>query len=824
MSLKYEKLDQQLAGISGIIDNFIAHQSEHPFQLIDIEKWLNTLLDRINKSKLYLDSRVAAEQPESKWRRDGIIVFDGNLNVKHFAGPRNYFFGSDFDHCKKISLQNFFLAADILKIKQVLEVPANIDKRPQFEFIVKTGPGTSAPCALEIDRVSCKEGNLYMALLRFPDNPEKLINDYQRMMLDSLPGMDIYLFDRNYRFVIAGGLEKYQRFGKTNSDYIGKTLHEVVDKKTLRSLFPFYSKALSGIPTEGEIRFQDQVYYVVATPVIANENETVGGIVIVQNVTSDKRLEQQLRKRKDEAQKADRTKSIFIANLSHEMRTPLNSIIGFSDQLRKTQLDSHQANMVNLVQTASNHLLYLVNEVVFLFKLGMGKVYIEKIPFSLKELLEEIHKLLIPKAEEKKLDFTISQQGSCPDLLIGDPYRLRQVLMNLLVNAFKFTDEGSVKLRCAVKKQKNGKIEVAFNVVDTGIGIKKEDMATIFDVFEQGASRAENMRGGAGLGLGICRNIVELLKGEITVKSKLGVGSVFSVTLPFEVVTSQPVSKRSRTFSLSEDLLEGKKIFMADDDQHNLLLSEMIFKGWKVDYQLAADGKKALDLLSQQKFDGILLDIQMPNKTGLEIVEFIRSQPDHPNYRTPIISISANVLRSDILHYLESGFNDYLTKPFQEEEMYNVLCFNIFDETNYIPLLNTDLPKNDKTDDVMNLSELYKTSAGDKAFEKAILQNFRDQSFALSKDFHTGLKSQNWKKIGEKAHKAIPSFKYFGLGNIVTLLETIERKALRDKDFSNLLKYVKESHHAILSVLEQFDALLLEINDESNGNNAGPTL
>jgi signal transduction histidine kinase/ActR/RegA family two-component response regulator len=721
-------------------------------------------------------------------------------------------------------VQNFFLTEDIAKIKQVLEAPAIDNNKPKFKFIIKTGTGTSAPCVTEIDRVSHGVSNLYMALLWFPDNPEMLINDYQRMMLDSLPGMDIYLYDRNYRFVVAGGREKYDRFYKTNEDYVGKTLHEVMDKKTLRSLFPFYSKALSGTPTEGEIRFKDQVYSIVAKPVINHENNAVGGIVIVQNVTSDKRLEQQLRKRKDEAQKADRAKSIFIANLSHEMRTPLNSIIGFANQLYKTQLDSNQANLLSLVQSASNHLLYLVNEVVFLFKLGMGKVYIEKIPFSLKELLEEMQKLMLSTAKEKKLDFTVSHQGTCPDLLIGDPYRLKQILINLLVNAFKFTDEGSVKLRCSLKKQRNGKIEVAFSVEDTGMGIKKEDMATIFDVFEQGATRAENMRGGTGLGLGICRSIVELLKGEISVKSKLGVGSVFSVTLPFEVVATQPVATRSRTFSLSEDLLKDKKIFMADDDQHNLLLSEIIFKGWKVDYQLAADGKTAFDILAGQKFDGILLDIQMPNKTGLEIVEFIRSQPNHPNYLTPIISISANVLKSDILHYLESGFNDYLTKPFQEEEMYHVLCFNIFDETNYLSISKPDVPEPAASSDKLNLSELYKTSAGDKAFEKVILQNFRDQSFALSKDFQTGLKSQNWKKIGEKAHKAIPSFKYFGLGNIVHLLETIERKALRDKDFSNLLKYVKESHHAILPILEQLDALLLVINEETNGENAGPTL
>jgi CheY-like chemotaxis protein len=322
------------------------------------------------------------------------------------------------------------------------------------------------------------------------------------------------------------------------------------------------------------------------------------------------------------------------------------------------------------------------------------------------------------------------------------------------------------------------------------------------------------MRGGAGLGLGICQKITGLLKGEVSVKSKVGKGSVFSVKIPFDVVTNQPLPKSTRKYLIADNLLTGKKIFLADDDEHNLMLSEMIFKGWNADFQLAADGNKALEVLASQKFDGVLLDIQMPYKTGLEIVELIRSQPDHPNYNTPIISISANVLKSDIHHYLESGFNDYLTKPFQEEEMYNVLCFNIFNEQKPIQPLAVKVAGNSQIEETISLAELKKTAAGDEVFEKVILKNFSDQSLVLAKDFSNGLKSQNWKKIGEKAHKAIPSFKYFGLESIVDLLETIEHKALRNKDYSNLHVYVKQSHQAILQVHQQFVDILKGFNEK----------
>ena len=809
----YKKFDQQLASLSGRIDDFIADRSKYPAHIEDVERWLLLQQERITMEKLAFQSLSPSDKNIGKVRVDGMIIFDSGFSVVNYSGPRNYFFGSDFDQSEKLSLQSFFSEADIMKIQEALSHALSQKENHQLELLIKTGPGTSATCLVQLVPYPAKDG-CTMALLNFPNNPEQLLSTYQSIILDSLPGMDVFLIDRDYRYIIAAGQEK-QRHGFTNTNIVGKTLFDVVDKKSQRSLFPFYNKALNGIATEGEIRFKDQVYYIIARPIEIAENETIAGIVIVQNVTSDKILEQQLRKRKDEAQKSDRTKSIFIANLSHEMRTPLNAIMGFSDQLNKTELSDHQSKMVSLTRTASSHLLYLVNEVVFLFKLGMGKVYIENKPFSLNELLREINEIMLPKAKEKQLAFTVEQNETCPDLLIGDPFRLRQILINLVVNAIKFTDEGSVVLSCNIRKPEKGRLLVDFKVQDTGIGIKKEDLLTIFDVFEQGASRAENMRGGAGLGLGICQKLTGLLNGEIMVKSKLGAGSTFSVTIPFEEVTNQSIPLPTRKYSISDNLLVGKKIFLADDDQHNLLLSELIFKGWKVDFQLASDGNQALDILGDQKFDAIFLDIQMPGKTGLEIVEFIRSKPTHPNYMTPIISISANVLKSDIHHYLESGFSDYLTKPFREEEMYNVLCGNIFSKSHAVLMNSPEQAEVLPAADEINLHQLNKTAAGDKQFEKTILQNFRDQSFALSRDFNVELMSQNWKKIGEKAHKAIPSFKYFGLGQTAALLEKIEHKALREKDFSNLHDLVKQSSRQISLLLEQFDQLLEEVKKET---------
>lgn len=818
MSKDYSELDSQLISLSATIDDFMANKSKFPAKLEDVERWLHLQQERISLMKLENNNPLRAEKMGKQSRMDGMIVFDSDLTVLNYSGPRNYFHGSDFDHCEKVTLRSFFSDTDVKKIQEVLKRPTHENENPGLELLIKTGPGIATMCLVQPVPLP-SNASCYMALLRFPVNPEQLLSTYQNMILDSLPGMDIYLFDRDFKYIIVAGQEK-QRYGLSNVEMVGKTLFEVVDKKTQRSLFPFYNKAISGIATEGEIRFDNQVYYVIAKPFEMLEDRTIAGMIILQNVTNDKILEQQLRKRKDEAQKSDRTKSIFIANLSHEMRTPLNAIIGFSDQLKKTDLTDDQSKLISLTGAASSHLLYLVNEVVFLFKLGMGKVYIEMKPFSLRKLIREIEEIMLLEAKEKQLTFAVKYDGVCPDLLIGDPFRLRQIIMNLLVNAMKFTDEGSVTLKCSVKKSKGDMVLMAFAVEDTGIGIKKENLSAIFDIFEQGDIRAENVRGGAGLGLGICQRLTRLLKGEIKVKSKLGTGSTFTAIIPFEKVIHQEIPLPSRKFAISDDLLIGKKIFLADDDPHNLLLSELIFKGWKVDFQLAPDGSQAFKILEEDKFDIVLLDIQMPGKTGLQIVEFIRSKPNHKNHSTPIISISANVLKSDIHHYLETGFNDYLTKPFREEEMYNVLCANLLVETQAAQITGKNLSiSNDQTEvlsavDEINLRQLRKTAAGDKTFEKTILQNFRDQSSVLSKDFNIGLMSQNWKKIGEKAHKAIPSFKYFGLEQTVVLLQKVESKALREKNFSNMHDLVKQSGQRISQIIDQFDQLLDEIKKE----------
>ncbi|MDD3742268.1 MAG: ATP-binding protein, partial [Lentimicrobiaceae bacterium] len=724
-------LHQQFVQIAQYIESLISETDHFSDDLNQIEYWLKNHLESIRLKRLDFDSSIFIPLREDNERYDGIIIFNKDLKVQHFVASHHYFYGPDFNKTGELHMSSFLFEDELHMLNEMINLNSSDAFRFPAELNLKSGPGSRIRAFITIKPFNESDSNQqFMALLRFPDSHELLFTTYYETILNNLPGMDIYLFDRNYRFIISGGKEK-EKHGYDNDHYVGKTFFEVLDKKVRRSLFPFYSKALNGQSTEGEIRFHDQIYYVVAKPIFKNGIEPIAGLVVAQNITNDKLLEQQLRQRKNEAQRADHAKSIFIANISHEIRTPLNSIIGFIEQLEKTSLNKEQQDLVSIIQKASDHLLYLVNEVVFLFKLGLGKIYFERIPFSLNETLEDLYNMMLPKARVKNLQLFIDNDN-CPLTLVGDPFRVKQILMNLLSNAIKFTDNGEIRLKCIYKLKKSKQVEVTFIVSDTGAGIPKEDLPNIFDVFEQGATLTRHSVSGAGLGLGICQRLTTLMDGEISVKSKIKQGSEFKVILPFQIFEGNLIKEKSKTYLIKDKLLKGKRILLADDDKHSLMLAERIIKGWEVNYTLVANGCEAMDALANDSFDILIVDINMPCKNGVEVITALRNDAHHINGDTPAISLSANIQKSDILSYMKAGFNDYLTKPYTEEQLYNKLCAVLYQQaSNARPVAEPEVSDTDTLD----LSELKRTAGADKEFFNKMMQNFIQQCDSLLEAF-----------------------------------------------------------------------------------------
>ncbi len=793
MPTEYLKFDRKLLSISETIENLLLDEEKNAAGLEQIESWLSTQLGKIRLQKLNDSTLIADQDDDKNFWQDGIMVLNSAMEIVHYSGFKNYFSGSTFNSSEKFTLIDFIDEKDKENFRNVFSNSTVQLKNSIIEVDLKTGVGNINRCELEIDIESGNPNNdRYIIYFRFLESDDIQAYDYQSIVFDNLPDMDVFLFDKEYRYILCGGREK-EKFNQKNSDFLGKKMFEVLDKQTQRRIFPFYNKALNGEYTEGEVRYRNNVYYVVAAPVKNHQNKTIAGIIILQNVTNDKLLEENLIKGKEQAQKADKAKSIFIANMSHEIRTPLNSIMGFTEQLEKANLSTQQQKLVNLIKNASDHLLYLVTEIVFLFKLGMDKVYIENLAFSTNDILSELEEIFTQQTAKKNLEFQILKDKNIPQVLTGDPFRLKQILMNLLVNAIKYTDKGKITLSCEIQKETKNMAEIVFKVTDTGIGISEKDLPYIFDVFEQGNKRTEKIRGGAGLGLGICNRLVTLLKGEIWVESKLNTGSTFSVMLPFKKSSADKLKSPEQQFDIHSEFLKNKKILLADDDDHNLILAEMILKNWKTNYTLVKDGKEALEKISDEKFDVILLDIHMPRKDGVQVVKNIHSDNTAINFKTPALALTANALKSDIHKYLKAGFDDYIIKPFKENELYNKLC-NILglDAGNDTKDKKNDAYMEVSTEDIFNVTELKKAAGNDTAFFNMMLDNFTNNAQNVSDAFTSGLNNSDWEEIGEKAHKAIPSFKYFGLYSLASDFEKIENLALREKQFDKLPELIEQ--------------------------------
>ena len=792
--------------LSKTISSLLNKQEINEENLIQIEQWLSFHLNKIRIRKLQDVSIVGEKETDERTKKDGVFIINTAADIILDPGFQNYH-NNYTERPVKLNLADLIEDSTLNKFNSAFLEALSEKKNTKAEVLLKTGVNQQRECVLEFDMLASNiDNNRVIVYYSFKDLQHVHLADFQSIVLNNLPGMDVFLFDPEYRYILAGGKEK-EKNNLTNSNFIGKTLFDVYPKQDQRRYFPFYNKAINGEFTEGEVRYKKDVYYIAAAPVKDIEGNTLAGILISQNVTKDKILEEKLIKSKEEAQRANKAKSIFLANMSHEIRTPLNSIIGFTDQLKKTNLDEQQQKFISLINNSSEHLLYLVNEIVFLFKLGMDKVYIEKTSFSIKEILNELSDVYTKQAAEKNLKFEIITDKTLPRFVKGDPFRLRQILMNLLVNALKYTEKGQIKLSTKVARKTKKVVELVFEVSDTGIGIEEKDLPYIFDVFEQGNKRTEKIRGGAGLGLGICKKLVTLFKGNITVTSKKNEGSTFRVNIPLELSEAKPRKEKEKSYDLDASLLRDKKILLADDDKHNRMLSELVLKGWHTDFIMVEDGAEAIDALKNKQFDLVLLDIHMPRKNGVDVVKKIRATKGL-NTETPFIALTANALKTDINSYLKVGFNDYAIKPFNELELYNKICniLQIENNNKQSPAINEAAVQKPATSDSFNVQDLEKTAAGDTEFFNSMIDNFTENAEALLKEFKKGLENKDWETIGERAHKAIPSFKFFKLAGVANALSKIEDLALRDQQFDVLPETVNNVSTQIEEIVEQAKA------------------
>lgn len=404
--------------------------------------------------------------------------------------------------------------------------------------------------------------------------------------------------------------------------------------------------------------------------VIRKEGAPVGLRGIIVDISKRKSYEKEVERARDAAERMNRAKDEFLANISHELRTPITAILGFSELLQGTDLSEQQQQYLGTMIASSETLVALVDDLLDLARIEAGKVYLEREEFSLRKLIGEIADSQKPAAKAKNLAFVTRVATEVPDRLMGDPLRLKQILLNLTVNAIKFSEVGEISLCVVSAGGRPSTPLLRFDVADTGIGIRAEDVAEIFQPFSQLDPSSTRKFGGAGLGLAICRKLLEIMGGEISVDSREGVGSTFHIHLPFEVPESSTEAKE-HTPSDQVDPSAGTplRVLLVEDHEVSRYFFTEVLKRCGHHIDLAANGAEALGMLQRCSYDLVLMDVQMPVMDGLEAIGRIREKEQAEGGHLPVIALTAHAREEDRINILGKGFDGYVSKPMKVKEL-----------------------------------------------------------------------------------------------------------------------------------------------------------
>ena len=487
----------------------------------------------------------------------------------------------------------------------------------------------------------------------------------------------------------------------------------------------------------------------------------------------------------EELVRLQKAKEQFLANISHEIRTPINGIAGMADLLSHDASPEERETYLNAIKHSSENLKVIINDILDLAAIESGKLRFEKIAFNLKDLVPSLISTFAYQAKEKKLKLNYNIDETLNRILLGDPVRLNQVLINLINNAVKFTHAGSIEVNCSVDRQQKDICWVRIEVTDTGIGIPAEKLNTIFESFSQADASVTRKYGGSGLGLTIVKQLVELQAGRITVRSEEQKGSTFIVLIPYAIgkasaITNSPLKAKA---VINDGLTRHLNVLLVEDNDINRLYAKSILTNWDCSVDIAENGLVAVEKVKNNPYDIVLMDVQMPVMDGYEATKAIRAM-DLPKKETPIVALTANATKTDIDKCLASGMNDYLPKPFTPDDLHR----KIFNDLKIKPSKQPKEKKVSKKQGAFDFTYLRSISNNNEDFIKEMIQTFVQTIPGILAEMSVCVAEKNWEKLSKLAHQIKPSFTLMGVDELRSTIAFIEENGSQKTNLSELAK------------------------------------
>lgn len=737
-----------------------------------------TLLEQSEeRNRLIMNSALNAILTIDK---NGLITFWNDSAEKIFGWKREDVFG------KKL-IDTIFsdenTEATAIEIKHFIKPGQELVLNKQIEVIGLNKNGNEFPIEISIIPVKQGESIFFCAFIQDISKRKKAENNlkfqeekYRNIIANMNLGLievdnDEIIQFANQSFSDISGYEINELIGKKPSEVFifGENFEVMQSKKMVRKLGVSDVYQIPVKNKRGELKW----WAISGAPNFDDQGNLVGTIGIHLDITDQKQLEIDLENEKIKAEEASKAKEAFLANMSHEIRTPLNAIIGFLRELKKQELTDLQKKYIENSSIASKHLLAIINNILDISKIEAGEMSLNDEDFILENSIKNVVTVLQPKAEQKNIDLIVSYDSTISKVLKGDPLRIEQILFNLVGNSLKFTHKGKINVNCSLISKNSTSEEIAISILDTGIGMNKKFMETIFKKFSQEDKKITRKFGGTGLGMAITKELVNLMSGRIEVQSKKNSGTKIYIYLKFQKGNKENIKTPLSNKELTN--IDGARILLVEDNDLNRMVAQNSLQYFNCKVVEAENGLEAVEILKTKKFDIILMDIQMPEMDGIEAAKIIRNKL---NITTPIIALTANAFKTEIEKCRKAGMDDYVTKPFDETILLETIAKLLHSKQNESATAS-NVSENNL---LYNLSSINNLSRGNQEFVQKMITIFINQTIETIETIEKALSINDYQEVSRLIHKIKPSIEGIGVISILDQVKLLEKTAKEGKD------------------------------------------